>query len=155
MARFVYRMQSVLNIKQKTEGQIKMEFAEAQAELNRQIDILNEYVDRKEKYLQEAEELRNEASLKLQDILDNQYATAQMDSMIVAQLKIVRKQEAEVEKVRIRLTRAIQERKMQETLRDRAFAEYLEEEKQEEAKETDQRTSFTYTKRQRENASEE
>ena len=132
MARFVYRMQSVLNIKQKTEGQIKMEFAEAQAELNRQIDILNEYVDRKEKYLQEAEELRNEASLKLQDILDNQYATAQMDSMIVAQLKIVRKQEAEVEKVRIRLTRAIQERKMQETLRDRAFAEYLEEEKQEE-----------------------
>ncbi|MDC7295329.1 flagellar FliJ family protein [Butyrivibrio sp. DSM 10294] len=155
MARFVYRMQSVLNIKQKTEGQIKMEFAETQAELNRQIDILNEYVDRKEKYLQEAEELRNEASLKLQDILDNQYATAQMDSMIVAQLKIVRKQEAEVEKVRIRLTRAIQERKMQETLRDRAFAEYLEEEKQEEAKETDQRTSFTYTKRQRENASEE
>ena len=155
MARFVYRMQSVLNIKQKTEGQIKMEFAEAQAELNRQIDILNEYVDRKEKYLQEAEELRNEASLKLQDILDNQYATAQMDSMIVAQLKIVRKQEAEIEKVRIRLTRAIQERKMQETLRDRAFAEYLEEEKQEEAKETDQRTSFTYTKRQRENASEE
>jgi flagellar FliJ protein len=155
MARFVYRMQSVLNIKQKTEGQIKMEFAEAQAELNRQIDILNEYADRKEKYLQEAEELRNEATLKLQDILDNQYATAQMDSMIVAQLKVVKKQEAEVEKVRVKLTRAIQERKMQETLRDRAYAEYLEEEKQEEAKETDQRTSFTYTKRQRENASEE
>jgi flagellar FliJ protein len=38
---------------------------------------------------------------------------------------------------------------MQETLRDRAYAEYLEEEKQEEFKETDQRTSFTYTQRQR------
>ena len=137
MARFVYRMQSVLNIKQKTEGQIKMEFATAQAELNKQIDILN------------AE------TLKLQDILDNQYATAQMDSMIVAQLKVVRNHEAAVEKVRVKLTRAIQERKMQETLRDRAFAEYLEEEKQEEAKETDQRTSFTYTQRQRENASED
>ncbi|WP_026515785.1 flagellar export protein FliJ [Butyrivibrio sp. MC2021] len=155
MARFVYRMQSVLNIKQKTEGQIKMEFAEAQAELNRQIDILNEYVDRKEKYLLEAEELRNAEVLKLQDILDNQYATAQMDSMIVSQLRNVKKAEGEVEKVRVRLARAIQERKMQETLRDRAYAEYLEEEKQEEAKETDQRTSFTYTKRQRENASEE
>ncbi len=155
MARFVYRMQSVLNIKQKTEGQVKMEFAAAQAELNRQLDILDEYIRRKEGYLKEAEELRNAASLKLQDILDNQYATAQMDSMIVAQLKNVKKAEADVEKVRIRLTRAIQERKMQETLRDRAFAEYLEEEKQEEAKETDQRTSFTYTKRQRENASED
>ncbi len=155
MARFVYRMQSVLNIKQKTEGQVKMEFAEAQAELNRQTDILNGYINRKEQYLLEAEELRNAETLKLQDILDNLYATAQMDSMIVAQLKNVKKAEADVEKVRIRLTRAIQERKMQETLRDRAFAEYLEEEKQEEAKETDQRTSFTYTKRQRENASED
>lgn len=149
MARFVYRMQSVLNIKQKTEGQIKMEFAEAQSELNRQYDILDEYIKRKEDYLNEAQELRNSEKLSLQDILDNQYATAQMDSMIVHQLKIVRKHEDQVEKVRIRLTRAIQERKMQETLRDRAYAEYLEEEKQEEYKENDQRTSFTYGQRQR------
>lgn len=149
MARFVYRMQSVLNIKQKTEGQIKMEFAEAQSELNRQYDILDEYIKRKEDYLNEAQELRNSEKLSLQDILDNQYATAQMDSMIVHQLKIVRQHEDQVEKVRIRLTRAIQERKMQETLRDRAYAEYLEEEKQEEYKENDQRTSFTYGQRQR------
>ena len=47
MARFVYRMQSVLNIKEKTEGQIKMEFASAQAELNKQLDILEEYIKRK------------------------------------------------------------------------------------------------------------
>ena len=81
--------------------------------------------------------------------MDNQYATAQMDVMIAHQSKVVAKQQDAVEKVRIRLTRAIQERKMQETLRDRAYAEYLEEEKQEEFKETDQRTSFTYTQRQR------
>ena len=43
-------MQSVLNIKQKTEGQVKMEFASAQSELNRQLDILDEYIKRKEKY---------------------------------------------------------------------------------------------------------
>ena len=149
MARFVYRMQNVLNIKQKTEGQIKMEFASAQAELNRQLDILDEYVRRKENYLIEAEELRKAESLKLQDILDNQYATAQMDVMIVSQSKVVKKQEDVVEKIRIRLSRAIQERKMQETLRDRAYAEYIEEEKQAEFKEVDQRTSFTYTQRQR------
>ena len=149
MARFVYRMQSVLNIKEKTEGQVKMEFASAQAELNKQLDILDEYVRRKENYLLEAEELRNADKLELQDILDNQYATAQMDVMIAHQSRVVAKQEEVVEKVRIRLTRAIQERKMQETLRDRAYAEYLEEEKQEEFKETDQRTSFTYTQRQR------
>ena len=47
MARFVYKMQSGLNIKQQTENQTKMEFAMAQAELNKQIDILEEYVTRK------------------------------------------------------------------------------------------------------------
>ncbi len=149
MARFVYRMQAVLNIKEKTEGQVKMEFASAQAELNRQLDILDEYIRRKEAYLQEAEDLRKAERLEMIDILDNQYATAQMDVMIKAQSQVVEKQEEIVERARIKLTKAIQERKMQETLRDRAYAEYLEEEKQEEFKETDQRTSFTYTQRQK------
>ena len=150
MARFVYKMQSVLNIKQQTENQTKMEFAMAQAELNKQLDILEEYVTRKENYLREAEELRNDDSLKLQEILDNQYATAQMDVMIKQQASVVKQYEDRVEQVRIKLTRNIQERKMQETLRDRAFSEYLEEQKQEEAKENDQRTSFTYGQRQKE-----
>ena len=150
MARFVYRMQSVLNIKQQTENQTKMEFAMAQAELNKQIDILEEYVTRKENYIKEAEELRNADSLKLQEILDNQYATAQMDVMIKHQTGVIKQYEDRVEKVRVKLTRNIQERKMQETLRDRAFAEYLEEQKQEEAKENDQRTSFTYGQKQKE-----
>ena len=150
MARFVYKMQSVLNIKQQTENQTKMEFAVAQAELNKQLDILEEYVTRKENYLKEAEELRNDDSLKLQEILDNQYATAQMDVMIKQQAGVVRQYEERVEQVRVKLTRNIQERKMQETLRDRAFSEYLEEQKQEEAKENDQRTSFTYGQKQKE-----
>ncbi|MBP3280418.1 MAG: flagellar FliJ family protein [Butyrivibrio sp.] len=150
MARFVYRMQSVLNIKQQTENQTKMEFALAQNELNQQLDILDEYVKRKERYLREAEELRNEDSLKLQDILDNQYATAQMDVMIKQQSMVVKQYEERVEKVRVKLTRNVQERKMQESLRERAFAEFLEEQKQEEAKENDQRSSFTYAQRQKE-----
>ena len=150
MARFVYKMQSVLNIKQQTENQTKMEFAVAQAELNKQLDILDEYVTRKENYLKEAEALRNDDSLKLQEILDNQYATAQMDVMIKQQSAVIKQYEDRVEQVRIKLTRNIQERKMQETLRDRAFSEYLEEQKQEEAKENDQRTSFTYGQKQKE-----
>ncbi len=149
MAKFVYRMQSILNIKQKTEGQIKMEYAAAQSELNRQQDILDDYFRRKDNYLLEAENLRNEEKLNLQDILDNQYATAQMDVMIASQAQVVKMHEEIVEKIRVRLTRAIQERKMQEILRDRAFAEFIEEEKQEEAKENDQRISYTYGQRQR------
>jgi flagellar FliJ protein len=143
-------MQSVLNIKQKTESQTRMEFAVAQSELNKQLDILDEYINRKERYIQEAEELRQQESLKLQEILDNQYATAQMDAMIRQQSMVVKQYEERVDRVRVKLTRNIQERKMQETLRDRAYAEFLEEEKQEEAKENDQRSSFTYGQRQKE-----
>ncbi len=150
MARFVYRMQSVLNIKQQTENQTKMEFGVAQAEYNSQLELLEEYISRKERYLKEAEELRNEDSLRLQDILDNQFATAQMDAMIKQQMAVVKQYEARLERVRVKLTRNIQERKMQETLRDRAFAEFLEEQKQEEAKENDQRSSFTYGQKQKE-----
>ncbi len=150
MARFVYRMQSVLNIKQQTENQTKMEFAVAQNELNEQLDILDEYVSRKARYLEEAEELRNEASLKLQDILDNQYATAQMDVLIKQQSMVVRQYEDRVEKVRAKLTKNVQERKMQETLKEKAFEQFIEEQKQEEAKENDQRSSFTYAEKQKE-----
>lgn len=150
MARFVYRMQSVLNIKQQTENQTKVEFGVAQAELNEQLEILENYIARKTRYLEEAEELRNDESLKLQDILDNQYATAQMDVMIKHQAAVVQQYEQKVERVRVKLARNIQERKMQETLRDRAYAEFLEEQKQEEYKENDQRTSFTYGQRQKE-----
>ena len=150
MARFVYRMQSVLNIKQQTENQTRMEFGVAQAEYNKQLEILEGYISRRERYLEEAEQLRQESSLKLQDILDNQYAVAQMDAMINQQKTVVDMFESKLEKVRVKLTRNIQERKMQEILRDRAFAEYLEEEKQEEAKENDQRSSFTYGQKQKE-----
>ena len=149
MARFVYSMQSVLNIKQQTENQTKMEFAVAQSELNEQLDILDDYINRKARYLQEAEDLRNEDTLKLQDILDNQYATAQMDVMIKHQAGVVQQYEQKLERVRVKLARNMQERKMQETLRDRAFAEFLEEQKQEEYKENDQRSSFTYAKKQK------
>ena len=150
MARFVYGMQSVLNIKQQTENQTRMEFGVAQAEYNKQLEILEGYISRRERYLEEAEQLRQESSLKLQDILDNQYAVAQMDAMINQQKTVVDMFESKLEKVRVKLTRNIQERKMQEILRDRAFAEYLEEEKQEEAKENDQRSSFTYGQKQKE-----
>ena len=108
-----------------------MEFAAAQAELNRQYDILDEYINRKENYLIEAEKLRNEETLPLQDILDNQYATAQMDVMIASQYKIVQEHEAEVEKV--------------------MSGSQGPSKKQEEAKENDQRSSFTYGQRQQEN----
>ena len=55
MAKFKYRMQSILNVKMKLEVQAKQEFASAQAALNREEEKLNRLAARKKDYEEEAE----------------------------------------------------------------------------------------------------
>ena len=146
MARFRYSMQTVLNVKQKTEDQVKMEFAAAQMKLNEEVDKLNELRGRKVAYIEYGVELRKK-TLDVQEIADTNYAVAQMDVLIKNQEKVVQFYRMEFEKVRARLRIAVQERKMQEKLRERAFEQFMEDEKKAEFKEMDQRTSFTYGQR--------
>jgi len=150
MARFNYKLQGVLNLRMQQEEQVKMEFAVANKNLNDQIDILEELKRRKEEYIQEGYALRNENRMNVREIVDNNYAEKQMDVMIQDQQVVVESYRAKYEVARIKLTKAIQERKMQEKLREKAFANFIEEEKEAEAKETDERSSFVYTKRARE-----
>jgi flagellar FliJ protein len=150
MARFNYKLQGVLNLRMQQEEQVKMEFAVANKNLNDQIDILEELKRRKEEYIQEGYALRNENRMNVREIVDNNYAEKQMDVMIQDQQVVVESYRAKYEVARIKLTKAIQERKMQEKLREKAYAIFIEEEKEAEAKETDERSSFVYSKRARE-----
>ena len=50
MAKFKYRMQSILNVKMKLEVQAKQEFASAQAALSREEEKLNRLAARKKAY---------------------------------------------------------------------------------------------------------
>ncbi|MDE7049125.1 MAG: flagellar export protein FliJ, partial [Lachnospiraceae bacterium] len=73
MARFRYRMQSILNIKEKLEEQAKMEFAAARMHLDEEEEKLQVLFDRKESYENKGRELRK-SSLKVPDILENRDA---------------------------------------------------------------------------------
>ena len=150
MARFIYGMQAVLNVKLHQEEQAKQAFGEAAAALNEQEAKLDDLQRRKRQYIQEGIELRTASILDIPGISENQYAQEQMERLIADQTEVVEQYRLAFERQRLRLTQAIQERRMQERLRERAYDEYLEEEKQAEYKESDQRTSFTYTVRQRE-----
>ena len=150
MARFNYRLQGVLNLRLQQEEQAKSDFSEASRELNEQQDILNDLHARKKQYIEEGYMLRNAHSMDVREIMDNSSAQEHIDILIARQKKVLERYEARFEVARIKLTRAIQERKMQERLRERAFEQFVEEEKEAEAKEMDERTSFTYTKRARE-----
>lgn len=148
MAKFVYGMQNLLNLKLKTEDQAKMEFGKAQSELNEQIDILDDLKNRRAQFMNEGTLMRQSGHLQVRDITDNQYYVAVMDSLIRKQQEVIKGYEARVEIERRKLTVAMQERKMHEKLREKALQQYFEEERAAEYKETDQRTSFTYGQKQ-------
>lgn len=58
MAKFIYRMQSILDIKQKLEEQAKNEFAKARLQLTLEEDKLQKLKERKDAYVEEGRKLR-------------------------------------------------------------------------------------------------
>ncbi len=149
MARFRYRMQSILNIKIKMETQAKQDFAAAKAVLDEEEEKLEKLKARKAVYESEAETLLKE-HLNVRDIMDNKTAILRMDEYIGAQTLQVRLAAEQVEAARQRLTEVVKERKMHETLREKAFEEFMQEENRAESKEIDQLTSYTYGQKQTE-----
>ena len=143
MAKFVYRMQSILNIKNQMETQAKMELGQAQHRLMEEEEILERLFDRKRFYLDEGRKIRMD-SLKVQSLRDNEYAIARMDEFIETQTLNVRKAEKKVEEAREKLEEIMKERKGQEKLREKAFEQFVREENAKESKEVDELTSYTY-----------
>lgn len=143
MAKFRYRMQSVLDVKLKLEEQAKNEFAQAQLRLNEEEDKLQALFDRKASYEEEAVAMR-QASLHVLDILANQEAIIRMDEYIAAQYEVIERQKEVVEEKRRSLTLVMQERKGQEKLKEKAFQEFVKEQNALESKEIDELVSYTY-----------
>lgn len=143
MAKFQYSMQSILNIKLKMETQVKQEFSAAQNVLNEEEQKLSDLYGRKEAYEEEARGLLTGA-LHVRDIEDNKNAILMMEQYIVEQKNQVKRAEDRVEYVRERLAEVMKERKMHETLREKAFESFLQEENRQEGKAVDELTSYTY-----------
>lgn len=150
MAKFRYRMQSILNIKYQLETQAKMEVGRAQMRLNEEQEKLQTLFDRKEAYMEEGRQIRKQ-TVHANELRDNRNAVLVMDELIAVQEFEVRKAEEVVEKARAKLTEIMQERKMHEKLKEKALLQFLEEEKAAESKVVDELTSYTYGQRGKEN----
>lgn len=147
MARFRYRMQSILDIKLKMETQAKQEFAAAKAVLDEEEEKLSELRERKEKYEEEASVLLKDR-LKIKDIRDNKNAIMHMENAIREQILQVDLAGKQVEAARDKLREVRTERKTQESLKEKAFGEFMQEENRKESKAIDQLTSYTYGRKQ-------
>lgn len=149
MARFRYRMQSILDIKLKMETQAKQEFAAAQMRLNEEEERLGALEERKADYERQAREhLLGE--LNCREMAENKEAILRMDEYIALQRLRVREAEKKVELTRERLAEVMKERKSHETLKEKAFEQFLMDVKKQESKEVDELTSYTYGQRQKE-----
>lgn len=142
-------MQNVLNIKLSMERQAKQQYAEANAKLREEEEKLNVLLRRKFEYEQKARELLKD-SLNMREISQNNEAITRMEEFIIQQRRAVQTAMKNVEKARQKMTEVMQERKTHERLREKAFDEFLVEEKQHESKEIDELVSYTYGQRLRE-----
>ncbi len=143
MAKFKYRMQNILNIKEKLEEQAKNEFAAARRRLDDEEEKLEELKQRKAGYEEEGRRLRMSA-LNILDLTDNKNAIDTMDEYIALQQIEVNKAAALLEEARIKLTEAMKEAKIHNRLREKAFEEFKKEINAQESKEIDELTSYTY-----------
>ena len=147
MAKFVYRMQSILNIKEKMEEQAKVAFGEANAHLRVEEERLTRLRQRKIQYLAEGATLRQQAVLDPLKLQENENALHYIEDEIKSQTIRVRKAEEAVEKARLVLQEYMIERKTHEQLKEAAFEEFKEELAKEESKEVDELVSYVYGRR--------
>ncbi|MBE5874174.1 MAG: flagellar export protein FliJ [Lachnospiraceae bacterium] len=146
MAKFVFSLQSILNIKLKMETQAKQAFAAAKNRLDEEEQRLEELYQRKNSYEERAKELL-QGTLRIRDIEDNKNAILMMDAYIADQLRRVEAARERLEYEREQMTEAVKERKTYETLREQAFEEFLQDENKAESKAVDELVSYTYGQR--------
>lgn len=144
MAKFKYRMQNILNLKYKLEEQQKMALASARRRLADEEERLELLQKRKSGY---EDAFREEASehMNIQKIRALKAASETMDLYITEQREKVKTAEKELEKEKDRMNEAMQNRKIQEKLREKSLHTFLKELNSEETAVTDELVSYGYS----------
>ena len=148
MAKFIYRMQNILDIKVKLENQAKIAYGMANAALREEQGKLQDIMVRRAGYEQQARELVK-GTLSVQNIRECRRAIDYMKGVQRMQVMNVHAAEKNVELTRERLNAVMVERKTHEKLRERAFDEFRQELERAESKEIDELVSYTYGQRRR------
>ena len=147
MAKFIYRMQNILNIKYKLEEQAKQEYADAQYAYQQEVDKLEAIKVRRLNYL---EEMRGfaEGSVNVLELDRCNDAIFVLDGMIQEQKNKVFYAQVAVDRAREKLNETMQERKTHEKLKEHQFENFLQELSSEEMKEIDQLVSYKYNSKE-------
>ena len=143
MAKFVYRMQNILDLKQKLEEQEKANFGLAVARYNEEQQKLRDIMLRQAGYEKHLKDI-SIGDIDIKEIRSCKSAIAAMKVALRSQLIEVSKAQKAMENARRKLNAVMMERKLHEKLREHAFEEFLDEIDREESKITDELVSYTY-----------
>ncbi len=143
MAKFMYRMQNILDIKYKMEDQARSVYSNARHRLDTERNKLEELFSGKRRLENKYRELA-QGSLNVRDLLDGRRAIDYQKELIKIQMVEVRVAEKNFEAARARLNEVMKDRKTHEKLRERAFEDFLMELNAQEKKEIDELVSYRY-----------
>lgn len=143
MAKFIYRMQNILNIKLRLETQAKTEYAENAARLAAEENRMSDLAARKRQYENEAKQSATNR-INIAGIKHSNESMKVMKELMTQQAVRIRIAQKNLDKARDKLNLAMQERKIYEKLRERAFEEFMQDLNAQEKKEIDELVSFNY-----------
>ena len=145
MAKFVYKMQSLLNIKEKLEDQAKTAFGLAKAVLNEEEAKLAEFVAKKNQYVEQKRQEMS-SSINVHELTQLEHAIKSMEYRIAEQVLAVKRAEKNVQLAQVKLENAMKERKIQEKLREHALEEFLKEMEAADQQEINELVTFRFGK---------
>ena len=143
MAKFIYKMQNLLDIKNKLETQEKTAFALEMQKLRTEEERLETIRGEIQAYQDLIREQKDKGINILEWKRCNEALRYKKDEE-KSQIQRIKHQEKNVDIARGRLNKVMQERKTQEILKEKAFEEFVHELNEGEKKEVDELVSFTY-----------
>lgn len=145
MARFKFRLESVLNIKQKVEDLKKNEFGKAMAQLamakQKKVEMINERASCIEGFRQDIDRAIDPTSFAQYNLYIDR-----LKGLIIKQDMVIEKANLFAEKKRQELVEAMRDKKTLETLKENEYNEFIIEEKKEEQKMIDEVVSYRNSK---------
>lgn len=142
MPGFKFRLQKILEHRETLENIKKGEFSKAQAELNLEIEKLEELENSKQSIFREKQE-KSQTSTTMNELQKYNNYLIDLDRMMKLQAETIELVKEKVEKARKELIEATKDKKIIEKLRVRDYQEFLYEEKIKEEKANDQFVSYS------------
>ena len=145
MAKFIYKMQSLLNIKEKLEEQAKTAYGLAKAVLNEEEAKLAQLFAKKNQYIEEKRDGMS-ATINVHVLTQLEHAIKSMEYKIAEQVLVVRQAEKNVMLAQAKLENAMKERKIQEKLKEHALEQFKQEMEAAEQQEINELVTYRFGK---------